>query len=68
MEKMKTTTAFDKNIENPLRIIQNTNKAVGPEIGETIPKDQWENLCNDLLEFIDECLLDERLKISLIFS
>lgn len=68
MEKMKTTIAFDKNIENLLRIIQNTNKAVRPEMGESIPKSQWENLCNDLLEFIGECLLDERLKISVIFS
>lgn len=34
---MKTTIAFDKNIENQLRVIQNTNKAVRPEIGETIP-------------------------------
>lgn len=40
MEKMKTTIAFDKNIENPLRIVQNTNKAVRSEIGKTTPKSQ----------------------------
>lgn len=40
MEKMKTTIAFDKNIENPLCIVQNTNKTVRPEIGESTSKSQ----------------------------